>query len=71
MNLLELLVIRNGRPTWLLTRVLNSNKVGRAVFRFFLRIELRRRNKELEITKQQFKEQHNEQVRLVRWTREE
>ena len=71
MNLLELLVIRNGRPTWLLTRVLNSNKAGRAVFRFFLRIELQRRNKELERTKQQFKEQANEQVRLVRWTRKE
>ena len=45
MNILEMLVIRRGKPTWLHSKILMSNPVGRIVFRFFFRMEMRRRDK--------------------------
>ena len=45
MNILEMLVIRKGRPTWLHSKILMSNPVGRFIFRFFFRIEMRRRDR--------------------------
>ena len=46
MKILEYCVIKNGRPTWFYKKVLKSNPLGRAVFRFFFKIRMKRRNKE-------------------------
>ena len=55
MNILERIVMKNGRPTWFLRRVLMSNRIGKCVFRFFFRIEMRRRNREFNKSIERFR----------------
>ena len=48
------LVINNGRPTWFYLKRLRSNRVGRAVFRFFFILESKRRKRVFERMKKEF-----------------
>ena len=49
------MVIRDGRPTWFHKKVLMSNAIGRSVFWFCFRIEMKKRRREFQETIEEFK----------------
>ena len=57
---LEWFVMRNGKPTWFHLNILMSNRLGKYIFRFFYRIELKRRGRERKRMIKEFKEKMND-----------